>query len=150
MAWLSNKALSLKDTNILADTRTSCRFSFFENPAVNNNICDTINGYVNITEVKAGKITMNAQTTIPCILNLTQAYHHNWKVSTDGKPQQITKTNLAFMSIPLPAGSHTIIWQYNPGKIYFSMVVSFFAALFICIFISINKLRKIKPGRKHE
>lgn len=57
-------------------------------------------------------------------LQLFQQYNPNWHVSVNDKPGQIQKSNIAFMSVNIPAGTSIVEWKYSPNKVYVGMILS--------------------------
>jgi hypothetical protein len=44
----------------------------------------------------------------------TERFATGWNVWVDGVPQKVSKVNLYFRGIPVPAGRHTVTWKYEP------------------------------------
>jgi hypothetical protein len=70
-------------------------------------------------------------------LELFQQYNHNWYASINGKPLKVQKSNIDFMSVPVPAGASIVEWKYSPNKVYLGMIlsaVSLIAVVFYFVF----------------
>ncbi|PWT95004.1 MAG: hypothetical protein C5B53_12085 [Candidatus Melainabacteria bacterium] len=50
----------------------------------------------------------------PAWLVLTDSYYPGWKASIDGNATKIYPTNILFRSVLVPAGSHEILFSYEP------------------------------------
>jgi len=44
----------------------------------------------------------------------TERFAPGWKAWVDGIPQKVSKVNLYFRGIPVPAGRHAVTWKYEP------------------------------------
>jgi hypothetical protein len=44
----------------------------------------------------------------------TERFASGWKAWVDGVPKKVSKVNLYFRGIPVPAGRHSVIWKYEP------------------------------------
>jgi uncharacterized membrane protein YfhO len=70
-------------------------------------------------------------------LNLFQQYNHNWHVVINKQSVAVQKSNIAFMSVNLPAGQSLIEWKYQPKEVYAAMILSalsLVAVLFYFVF----------------
>jgi hypothetical protein len=45
----------------------------------------------------------------------TERFAPGWKAWVDGVPQKVSKVNLYFRGIPVPAGRHAVTWKYEPA-----------------------------------
>jgi hypothetical protein len=48
------------------------------------------------------------------LLASTERFAPGWNAWVDGVPQKVSKVNLYFRGIPVPAGRHTVTWKYEP------------------------------------
>lgn len=82
-------------------------------------------GNIKIEDFSCNKLNLLSTAAGNSQLNIFQVYHHRWKASVDGRPIGIQKSNGAFMAIDVPAGRHTISFEYSPGAwIYAALLVS--------------------------
>ena len=71
-----------------------------------------------ITEYLPGKVVIKANATTPSILFLADAWYSAWHATVDGASAPVLRTDLAFRGVPIPAGSHEVIFSYrNPQVI---------------------------------
>jgi hypothetical protein len=76
------------------------------------------------------------------IFFIFQQYNHNWNAFVNGKPVEIRKANMAFMSVDVPEGHSVVEFRYRPQKVIAAMIVSGITILaLLCYFV----LRKRKP-----
>ena len=73
-------------------------------------------GSTGIRSYSPEKIEMDVE--IPgkhgAFLASTERFAPGWKAWVDGVPQNVSKVNLYFRGIPVPAGRHTVTWKYEP------------------------------------
>jgi hypothetical protein len=106
---------------------------------------DSIN--IQPSNIKLEKFTPNSfsfvvNTTAPVNLQLFQQYNANWQAFINGKPLSIQKSNIAFMSVHVPAGTSSIEWKYRPNKVYIAMIVSILSLLGIASYFLIKRQQK--------
>ncbi len=61
----------------------------------------------------------------PAFLASTERYAAGWRLYVDGVRQPVWKTNLYFRGAVVPAGSHRLVWQYEPARWRPLLVLSF-------------------------
>ncbi len=70
---------------------------------------------VEVTEYRARTIKLRARTTMPALLVLSEIYYPaGWKAFVDGAETEIYRTNSILRSIVVPAGSHEIVFRFDP------------------------------------
>jgi len=70
-------------------------------------------GQVQFKSYAPKRIVLEATTTAPSVLLLTDRYNSNWQVLVDGKPSQLLRANFIMRGVFLPtAGTHMIEFQY--------------------------------------
>ncbi len=142
VAWISGQTKPLTDTILLKDSNNACGYSFSNNTnllAIDS--CDLPAGNVTITGVAPGRFVMKVNAYFPCVLNLSQDYHHNWTAAINGRPVIVEKANIAFMNIPLQKGSFEVEWRYKTGIICYAFIISLFILLCILAFLTVGYIR---------
>jgi hypothetical protein len=61
-----------------------------------------------------GEMTVQVDTAAPGILVLSEPYTPGWVVTVDQQEAEILIANHAFRAVQLPAGSHTVRFEYRP------------------------------------
>jgi hypothetical protein len=109
---------------------------------MNNNSGQRIDASIRLSELNPNKFVFNIQSSSGGKLVLFQQYHHNWKATMDNKQVPITKANLAFMSILVPAGDHVVQWEYKPVNVNTAIIVSLVSLLIILFYFVLTSIRK--------
>lgn len=77
------------------------------------------------------------------ILFISESYYPGWRAGIDGQRAAIIPTNLAFMSVEIPAGKHTVTLQYQPTYLPLAYYLSLLAVFFIVGSLTYLKICKI-------
>ncbi len=115
VVYIADSIVNLKDTAIVRIT-TEKKYVFTEDLAHGQTKSVSNSSAAVIKKISSNSFEIETQTDSASFLILTQNYHHYWKVTVDGNPALINKVNISFMGTLLPAGKHTIIFQYRPGN----------------------------------
>jgi hypothetical protein len=68
-----------------------------------------------VTEYKSRRITVKAYTSSPALMVLSEVYYPaGWKASIDGQETEIFKTNSILRSVVVPAGTHELVFSFDP------------------------------------
>jgi hypothetical protein len=65
----------------------------------------------------------------PGWLVLTDTYYPGWQVSVEGQLAEILQANIMFRAVALPAGKHTVVFEFKPRSLQIGMLVSGMALL---------------------
>ena len=69
-------------------------------------------------------VTISVDAPAAGYLVLADTYYPGWKATVDGKPSVIQRANFAFRAVAVPAGSHTVDFQYAPLSFTVGQAVS--------------------------
>lgn len=70
-----------------------------------------------IVEALPERVTIKATLDAPGYLILTDLFHPGWSATIDGEATEVLPANLAFRAVPLSAGEHKVVFQYEcPGQ----------------------------------
>jgi hypothetical protein len=70
---------------------------------------------VSVSDYKSREITLQTKTSATCLLVLSEMYYPaGWNAYVDGKPIEILRTNYILRSIVVPAGSHEVVFKFEP------------------------------------
>ena len=67
-----------------------------------------------------------------------------WVARVDGKPVKIFKANQAFRAIPVEAGTHEVVWSFEPLLFKIGVAVSLLVLLFLLVYY----MRLLSPRRR--
>jgi hypothetical protein len=60
-------------------------------------------------------------------LLLSDSWYPGWRASVDGRRVQILPANYLFRAVPLEAGEHVVVFQYQPISFWLGLVISLVA-----------------------
>lgn len=72
------------------------------------------NAYATIASFTPNEIIANTRAEQPMYITLLQNYYPGWVCKIDGVPTKIIKSNFTFITIKVPAGIHTISYNFEP------------------------------------
>ncbi len=111
VAYFADSVHPMKDT-ILLGQPGGCLHAFNDMPLPGLSCTEKKSAI--ITKISANRFEIATETNSNALLVLTQNYYHYWQVSVDGEPGKITKVNMCFMGIIVPAGTHKVIFSFVP------------------------------------
>jgi len=110
------------------------------------------NGNSKITKTSPNEIIINCKTTGGGLLVLSEVYYkHGWKCKIDGQESKIYQTNHVLRSVYVPDGEHEVVFYYDYSNWQTARLtsrVSFFLAIFLCLFLFFNERRSILKLKK--
>jgi hypothetical protein len=62
-------------------------------------------------------VTMPVVLAEPGWVLLAETYYPGWYAWVDGRPVPLLRANLAFRAVAVPAGSHTVVFDYQPASV---------------------------------
>jgi len=93
-------------------------------------------GTVEFASYAPKRIGLKANATAPSVLLLNDKFDPGWKVSVDGKPAALLHCNFLMRGVQLPAGQHTVVFQFEPAsKIFNISLGATLLGLVLCGFI---------------
>ncbi|MBN2055414.1 YfhO family protein, partial [bacterium] len=69
---------------------------------------------VEFTVDEAHRLRMEVECDSPCLLVIADSYDDGWLARVDGRRREILPANGGFRGIPLTAGTHDVLLQYQP------------------------------------
>ena len=72
---------------------------------------------VDILAYEPEEVRLRAQLDRPGYLVLTDAYYPGWVAEVDGQPAPISRADLYFRAVPLPAGDHQVTFRFEPASV---------------------------------
>ena len=69
-----------------------------------------------VTEYRSRRISLKTETTGPALLVLSEVYYPaGWTATVDGQETEIYRTNYVLRSVVVPAGSHEVVFRFDPA-----------------------------------
>ncbi len=79
---------------------------------------------VSVTHDDPQRIELTARLRSPGLVVISDMYYPGWTVTVDGRPAEILRTNRAMRGVVLPAGTHQLIFCYNPVSFRIGMALT--------------------------
>ena len=73
---------------------------------------------------RANALTLLRLLAAPGLVVLADSYHPGWRASVDGSPAPILATNHLYRGVPVPAGRHTVRFEYRPRSVRLGAILS--------------------------
>lgn len=89
------------------------------------------NEKVTIDTYSPQRVEMTARLEKPGIVILADVFYNGWKLTVDGKPQEIIRTNRMMRGALLPSGDHKLVYTYEPES--FQLGTKITAVSAICL-----------------
>jgi hypothetical protein len=108
-------------------------------------------GMVRVTHGDTLRLEIVAETTLPAILLITDAYSAGWRVRGQaGSTYDLLPANHALRAIPLAAGRHDLVLEYAPQSVGFGLLISGIAwGVFALACIAVAFIAKNAKIAKH-
>jgi hypothetical protein len=84
-----------------------------------------------IVEYENQLVNIEASLDSPGILVLADSFYPGWNAYVNGRQEKVYRANLFFRAVPLPAGTHTVQFRYEPRSFAIGRAVSIIT--FLCI-----------------
>jgi hypothetical protein len=101
------------------------------------------NELIEITERAADSVHVNVgPLSEPRVLVLTESHYPGWRATVNGQPAEILRADDAFMAVALPAGSHEVVFEFRPGRVYAGIAVTsitFLTAIAALLLLSLRR-----------
>jgi hypothetical protein len=65
------------------------------------------------------------------LLVLADNYYDGWEATVDGREAPVVLANSTFRGVPVPAGSHTVVFRYAPARLYRGLAISLATAVLL-------------------
>ena len=103
-----------------------------------------------ITHFSANEMQSTVDNKTACYIVYLQNYYPGWKAFIDDKPVDISKVNITFMAVYMPAGKHVLIFKYDPLLIKYSWYVSLIVLLLTLALILLPNDMLMKGLRRND
>jgi hypothetical protein len=89
-------------------------FFLHDQALVNATAPEALDGKTEILAYTPNRAVVRTTTAQDGFLCFLDNYEKFWTATLDGAPIDIARANFSFKAIPLPKGTHTVEWVYNP------------------------------------
>ena len=144
------KKITVQD-HIITPTLNADYYQFLENRLLRSQLKDHPFAYVtndsisikpaviNLLKFTPNRFFFEVNSAVAGKLDLFQQYNTNWHVTINSKPVEIQKSNIAFMSVNIPAGTSLVQWKYKPYKVYIAMMLAVLSVLMVAFYFALRK-----------
>ncbi len=96
---------------------------------------------------RAERVVAEATVHPPLLLVLTDVYYPGWTVTVDGHPAPIDRVDYLLRGVPLTAGTHRIVFSYEPASFTAGWIISALAVIAILSALVVGIIaRRRRPG----
>ncbi len=94
-------------------------------------------GTATITNYKPRLVEISADVKAPSFLVLFDRYDPLWKVTVDGKPENLVRADFIFRGVYLQPGNHTIRFSFStPLRMLYISLAAIVAAIALCFYVA--------------
>lgn len=86
---------------------------------------------VTVNDLASGQVSLTVDSARPGFVILTDTFYPGWEATIDGQPAPIWPANLAFRAVAIPAGEHTVLFNYRPVSFRLGLGVSLTSLLIV-------------------
>lgn len=143
-----NKKITVQD-QIVTPTLNTDYYRFLENDTlrwqlkdhpfvfVSQDSLSILPAQIKLLKFSPNYFSFRINSPVAGILQFFQQYNPNWIATVNDQAATISKSNIAFMNVNIPAGASVVEWKYRPKNVYIGMVlsaVSLLAVVFYFVF----------------
>jgi hypothetical protein len=100
-------------------------------------------GTVEFKSYSPKQIILAANATAPSVLLLSDKYDPFWRVTVDGQPAELLRCNYIMRGVYLPAGPHTVEFQFSlPHKLFYVTLLAIAMGISLIGFLIFLQRRK--------
>ena len=93
-------------------------------------------GTARITEYGLNQVTVETDTPGPSILRLADLDFPGWQVTVDGRPARALSADFLVRAVAVPAGRHTVVWEFHDPAFERGLVISIAAFVAILLLLA--------------
>ena len=108
-----------------------------------------LQGGAQVTEYTPDRITVRTRANRDAFLVLADNYYPGWEARIDGREAAVYRANHTFRGVVVPAGEHTVVFEFVPRDLFTGLYVSIaVAALLALVGLAalLGHLRRRKAG----
>jgi hypothetical protein len=85
---------------------------------------------------RPGQIEIDTKTDMTNLLVLAERYSSAWKITVDGLPVSVVRSEVDFMGCVVPAGHHTVKFSFEPASLRTGRLVSVVAVMLLLAYVA--------------
>ena len=156
-AYLVHHAKVVSDDDLL-DSLHDPEFSYYHTALLTSPLPDgqserlaaqpvRAQGQIEITAYDLHEVSLSATLSRPGILVLADAFYPGWQVTVNGSKEEIFRVNGVLRGLFLPAGTHTITFQFRPGPLYWGLGLAGLSLVVAAVItVGSSRFRKKRAG----
>jgi uncharacterized membrane protein YfhO len=102
----------------------------------------TFQGNVENLEIDEMSVALTTSSNSPAFLVLSDVYYPGWRAYIDGEETKIYQTNYILRGIVIPAGNHSILFEFKPKSFYIGLSISVISLLLLLITYTCSSAKK--------
>ena len=95
-----------------------------------------------ITRYEANRVEIETEVTSSALLVMSDLHYPGWRATVDGEPTDIYRANYLMRAVHVPAGRHTVVFEYRPASFRMGIILSLAGALAGGALVAAHILRK--------
>jgi len=159
-AWLTREVLQLTDAEALQAILTSRlpdgrsfdagRTALVEGAVdFNAGVADE-SAKANVVRVDDGLMEVRTTSRVPAFLVTSDVFYPGWSASVDGHPASLVRADYALRGVAVPAGEHTVRFEFRPRRFYQGAAISAGTLLLLVATVWFASRRATPEGRERE
>ncbi|MHC1769180.1 MAG: hypothetical protein AB9869_33680 [Verrucomicrobiia bacterium] len=101
---------------------------------------DPANAKVSITRYEPKRVVLNVESSVPGVLLLNDRFDPNWKVTVDGRPEEMLRCNYIMRGVHLQPGTHAVEFRFDPPHwMFYLSLGSILVGAALCGMLSLNR-----------
>ena len=139
--WLAAEALSVNPNQALDAIRTGrlpdgrgfepSQTALIEAPLTLDSQDADSRASATIASLSATRMDVRTKSTRAGFLVTSDAYYPGWRASIDGRDVPLYRADYAIRGVPVPAGEHTVRFDYRPRGFYLGAGISLISMLLL-------------------
>lgn len=131
-AWFVSEAINLAPEDVLRTIKTSrlpdgrefdpARMALVEKPLAS--IAGGPSGSARVVNISETVMEVETTSAAPALLVTSDVYYPGWEVSVDGAAVELFRANYAMRGVQVPAGRHTVRFEFKPKTFYYGAAIS--------------------------
>lgn len=105
-------------------------------------------GQATIVATTPSQLVVQASTPASAYLVVSDSFYPGWHATVDGVPARLLRADYALRAVALPAGTHTIVFQFRPRSFYAGAAITLATAIGMGVGIWMSKRAEHASQRK--